>query len=81
MDKIEKAIAKLNQKEKEIVKDILEKLDNDNLLGLDIQKLKGHEEIFRARKGNIRIIYRKTKTQKISVLAIERRSEKTYRNF
>lgn len=81
MDKIGKALAKISAKEKEVIKDILSKIDNNNFLGLNIQKLKGQEDIFRIRKGNIRIIYRRTETKKIFVLAIERRSEKTYASF
>jgi len=81
MDKIEKALRGLGAKKKEIVKDILYKLREDNILGLDVQKLKGHQDIFRARKGNIRIIYRKIELKNIFILAIERRSEKTYRKF
>ena len=81
MDKIEKALRMINAKEKEIIKDILDKLREDNILGFGVQKLRGHKDIFRAKKGNIRIIYRKIEARKIFVLAIERRSEKTYRNF
>lgn len=81
MDKIEKALKKLGEKEKEIVKDILDKLEKGNLLGLNIQKLKGREDFFRIRKGDIRIIYRRTEAKKIFILAIERKSEKTYKNF
>lgn len=80
MDKIEKALNKLSAKERNQVRDILTKLISNNILGLDIQKLKGHSDIFRVRKGDTRIIYRKT-ANSIFVLAIERRSEKTYRDF
>lgn len=81
MDKIEKALRKLDAKEKEIVKDILDKLEKNNLLGANIQKLKGREDIFRIRKSNIRIIYQKTEAKKIFVLTVERRSEKIYKNI
>ena len=81
MDKIEKALKKLSQKEKKSVGDILEKLNKNNLIGLNVQKLKGREGIFRVRKGDIRIICRKADDGNIFILAIERRSEKTYKNF
>lgn len=80
MDKIQKALARLSEKEKHILKEILLKLESGIFLGLDIQKLKNHKDIFRLRKGDLRILYRK-KADKIFLLAIERRSEKTYRNF
>ena len=78
MDKIEKALRKLNAREKERIKAILKALGLRRLKGLDIKKLRGREDIFRVRKGNIRIIYR-IRGERIFILAIERRSEKTYR--
>ncbi len=78
MDKIKKTLRKLTSKERDRVKGILKQLNSRNISGLDIKKLKGREDIFRARKGDIRIIYQLTK-KGIFILAIERRSEKTYK--
>ena len=80
MDKIEKALKKLSEKERKIVKEIIGRLVRYDTVGLNISKLKGHNDIFRARKGNLRIIYRQVKKE-IFILAIERRSEKTYRDY
>ena len=80
MDKIQKALRQLSDKERKLVKTILARLDAGDILGLDIQKLQGHKDIFRVRKADLRIIYQKH-PQSISILAIERSSEKTYRNF
>ncbi len=80
MDKIQKALNKLSDKEQNLVKKILERLQTGETIGLDIQKLKGYKDIFRVRKNDIRIIYRQ-KGSEIIVLAIERRSEKTYRYY
>jgi len=79
VDKIAKEIKKLSPKERFQVKELLGKLIQNKIKGLDIKKLKGSTSIFRARKGNIRIIYR-LKEGKIMVLKISRRSEQTY-NF
>jgi len=78
MDKITKALGKLTPKERDWVKEILERLNSRNIAGLDIKKLKGREDIFRARKGDVRIIYRLAEKE-IFILAIERRNEKTYK--
>ncbi len=78
MDKIQKALQKLNNKDRNQVKQILEQLFAGNFSNFDIKKLKGKEDIFRVRKGDFRIIYRVEK-QKIFILAIERRRENTYR--
>jgi mRNA-degrading endonuclease RelE of RelBE toxin-antitoxin system len=77
MDAIKKALKKLTEKERGRVKEILMKLASGKTQGLDIKKLKGRDDIFRARKGDIRIIYRKHNGT-VSVLLIERRTEGTY---
>ena len=80
MDKIEKALKRLSEKERRSLKQILQQLTVRDYKGLNVQKLRGREDVFRVRKGNLRIIYR-IKNGDISVLKIERRSEKTYKNF
>lgn len=80
MDKITKALQRLTQKEQKIVKGILFRLEKGELEGMDFKKLKGQSSIFRVRKGDIRIIFVKSGSS-ISILTIERRSEKTYRDF
>jgi len=78
MDKIEKALSKLNPKEKQKVKEILLQIDKGNFQSLDTKKLKGKDNIFRVRKGDIRIIFCKIKDA-IRILTIERRGSKTYK--
>jgi mRNA-degrading endonuclease RelE of RelBE toxin-antitoxin system len=80
VDKIQKALDKLTAKEKEAVKDFLRKLKTRQLEKLDIKKLKGKNDIFRVRKGSIRIIYQDKAKNGIFVLTIERRNSNTY-NF
>jgi len=80
MDKIDKALRKFSEKEKRMIKEILERIESQNLDNLDVKKLKTREDIFRVRKGKIRVIFRKTEKETL-VLTIERRSEKTYRNI
>lgn len=80
VDKIQKAIDKLTAKEKEAVKEILEKIKNRQLKNLDVKKLRGKDDIFRVRKGSVRIIYQDKSKEGIFILAIERRNENTY-NF
>ena len=79
MDKISKALEKLSAKERASVKKILFLISAGNFQRLHIKKLRGIKDIFRVRKGKIRIIYRLGKGKNIFVLAIERRSERTYR--
>ena len=79
MDKISKALKKFSVKEQENVKEILLKLKNNSLDGFDIKKLKGHSNIFRIRKGEIRIIYKIDKNDDMVILVIERRTDNTYK--
>ncbi len=78
MDKIKKALSKLTGEEREKVRGILQGIEKGNFANLDIKKLKARKDIFRVRKGSIRIIYRKTK-DRFFILTIERRSDKTYK--
>ncbi len=80
MDKIQKALERLSDKERQWIRDIVEKLKQGRYQGLDIKRLKAHHDVLRVRKGDIRIIYRQSGDD-IFVLAIERRCEKTYRDF
>lgn len=78
MDKIEKELKKLSAKERTWIKEILEKIERHDMRGLEVKKLKTRKDIFRVRKGNVRIIYRDNNGS-ISILAIERRSDNTYK--
>lgn len=78
MDKIEKELLKLSAKERAWVKEILEKILRKDMRGLELKKLKARKDIFRVRKGNIKIIYRDN-SGSLSILAIERRNDNTYK--
>jgi len=78
MDKIEKALNKLSVEEKKKLKNILIQIDKKNFQNLDLKKLKNKDNIFRVRKGTMRIIFYMNNNS-IKILSIERRSSKTYR--
>lgn len=79
MDKIRKAISKLSPEEQAIVKSLLNKILQADFKDLELKKLKGYDNLFRVRKGKIRIIFNQEKDG-IKILAVERRSDHTY-NF
>lgn len=81
MDKIAKYLSKFANKEKSEIKNVLAILLSSSNKKLDIKKLKGRSDIFRVRKGKIRIIYRVDKNNEIFILTIERRSDTTYNKF
>lgn len=80
MDKISKALKRLSLKERRQIKEFLLKIENGDFTGLDVKKLKDQEDIFRVRKGDLRIIFQR-KNGIITILTIERRSEDTYKKF
>ncbi len=80
MDRISKALKKLTENERQLIKDILERINLGKFKGLDLKKLVGRDDIFRVRKGDLRVILR-LERQKYYLLTIERRSEKTYRDI
>lgn len=77
MDNIEKALSKLKYNERKKVKEILIKIKKEEFENFDIKKLKGRRDVFRVRKGRIRIIFYKTEDF-VKILAIEKRSDRTY---
>ena len=78
VDKIAKSLNKLTDKEKRQIKIILQDLLNGKYENYDLKKLKGRNDIYRVRKGKIRIIYRLLENGEIYLLAIERRNDTTY---
>ncbi len=80
MDKIDKFLKKLTAKERQQLKGVLELLLTGSSKTLDIKKLKGTEHIYRARTGNIRIIFQK-EGKEIRLLEVSRRDENTYTKY
>ncbi len=78
MDKIEKALNRLSKKERQKLKEILLQIDKGDFHSLDLKKLIGRKDIFRVRKGDIRIIFRRTDNF-TTILTLEFRRSKTYR--
>ncbi len=81
MDKIDKELEKLSEKEKQIFYDILRRLKERDTVGLNIVKLKGYGNVFRVRKRDLRIIFQYTDDGDITLLDLDRRSEDTYRRY
>jgi mRNA-degrading endonuclease RelE of RelBE toxin-antitoxin system len=80
MDAIEKALKKFSEQERIWSKEIVNKIFSGDMKGLDVKKLQGRDDIFRVRKGDIRIIYQK-KDKLVFILDIGRRKEKTYLGY
>ncbi len=81
MDKITKALKKLTPKERELFRKLLEAIEAQKFSNLDIKKLSGHDDIYRVRKGQFRVIFQLTNNKNVVVLALERRSDQTYSKY
>jgi len=79
MPSLKKLLSKLNKEERIAIKFLLTKIISLDWQNLDIKKLKGHQDIFRVRKGKLRIIFSKNMVE-IYILSIDCRSDTTY-NF
>ena len=78
MDKIDKAIQKLTKKEKKWIKEVVKALRSGRFDNLDIKKLKGEDNIFRVRKGKVRIVYQ-IRDGNTFILKVGHRKEDTYK--
>ena len=78
MPSLKKLLSRFNKKERKIIEFLIEKIISLNWRNLDIKKLRGYQNIFRARKAKIRIIFVKNQKE-ISIITIERRREDTYK--
>ena len=80
VDRIRKNLAKFSESDRKRLLDLIKRIQNDDLRGLDVKKLKGRSDALRVRKGNFRIIFARRKDQSVRLIAIERRSESTYKD-
>lgn len=80
MRKLEKFLKRLSSKERETAELLIMRILERDFKDLDIKKLKGHRDIYRVRKGGLRIIFLDDSLE-TKLLAIERRNEGTYRDY
>ena len=79
MDKISKFLKKLPKDSRYRLEQLISQILIGDLSGLDVKKLKGEINLFRVRKGDLRIIFLKTKDT-VRIIDIDRRNDTTY-NF
>ena len=78
MPTLKKLLSKFNREDRVILEHLIDRIISLSWGNLDIKKLKGYQDIFRLRKGKLRIIFIKTGSN-ISIINIERRKETTYK--
>lgn len=78
MTELERIIKKFSAAERKVIKNIIIQLKTGSFSGLDVKKLQGSRDIYRVRKGSIRIMYYLGVNKEIVIFAIARRSDNTY---
>lgn len=81
MDKINKALLKLSDAQRNKLLDAYFRIEAGELAGLDIKKLKGHSSLYRLRLGSSRLIYEKLPRNKLKIIFVGKRDDQTYRDF
>lgn len=78
MNKIQKFLKKLSLRERIEIEKILNLIYHQKFQGLDIKKLKGRNDIYRVRKGQLRIIFLILEKGNIYLIDISKRNDTTY---
>jgi len=78
VDRIRKTLRQLSPKEQKHITNAIEQIKANDLKGFDLKKLQGRNDVYRVRKGNFRIIFRRISDVENTIIAIERRTDTTY---
>ncbi|HAU39811.1 MAG: hypothetical protein UV80_C0002G0145 [Candidatus Peregrinibacteria bacterium GW2011_GWF2_43_17] len=78
MDKIFKFLNKRSSEERKRLILAIRLISENDLNQLDVKKLRGHSNIFRARVGNFRIIFEKIGDEN-HINTISKRDDRTYK--
>ena len=79
MDKIDKFLKKLSQKDRKKIDDLICRIIDKNFVGLNYKKLKGYSNVYRVRKGDFRITFTIDESEAVNIISIGRKQEDTYK--
>ncbi|MEK7209197.1 MAG: hypothetical protein AAB677_02980 [Patescibacteria group bacterium] len=79
MNKIDKFLLRLTLKERQKAQLIIARLIDRDWTGLNIKKLRGYQNLFRCREGNLRIVF-ESDDKNVTLIKIGNRDDTTY-NF
>lgn len=80
MDKIEKFLKKLSPREQSEAEGYIANILRGNTSDLNVKRLRGYADVFRFRKGNLRIIYQQ-QGRAARLISVGRRNDNIYRDF
>ena len=79
MNKIEKFIRKLSSDRQIEVAILIKQIVSGNWFGLNVKKLQGKEDLFRVRRGNIRVIFSKDNDGVTMIKKLQYKNDNTYK--
>ena len=79
VDRMTKNLRKFSKSERDQILETMRRILLNDLTGMDVKKLKDRDDGFRVRKGDFRVIFRKVDQGTNIIIAVERRSESTYK--
>ena len=80
MNKILKTLIKLSSKERKNTEWDIELITARKFENLDIKKLKGFDDLYRAKRGQVRIIF-SIKPTDVKIIKVDKRNDNTYKNL
>lgn len=81
MNKIEKLLRKIKKREQQYILLMIRQLKNDYSKVPGVKKILGHQNLFRVRIGNYRIIFKIYKDRSGEIIKLKRRDDNTYKNL
>ncbi len=81
VDRMTKNLRKFSKGDRNTILQVMKRILQNDLQGLDVKKLKDRDDAFRVRRGDFRVIFRKADQGMNIIIAVERRSESTYKEF
>lgn len=80
VDKIKKYLARIPQKERDVLDPVFDQILNVDDKRLDIKRLRGFSNLYRVRVGSSRIVFQDNNSER-RILFVGKRDENTYKNF
>lgn len=78
MDLFQKFLNRLDKKRKIAIQNVMEKIHAGDFANLDVKKLKGEDNVYRVRKGRIRIKFTIKPTGTVEFIDVDFRDDNTY---
>jgi mRNA-degrading endonuclease RelE of RelBE toxin-antitoxin system len=79
MNKILKSLVRFSTKERLKIQEDIKLITERNIKNLDTKKLKGFDNLYRARRGKVRIIFYMDE-RKVEIIKIDKRNDNTYKS-